>query len=618
MSADAGFRDVATELAALRGEMLALEESLTDTLVEIPPGRRDSARNLVHYVALRRRDVRALQGRLTRLGLSSLGRCEAAVLANLEAVAATLRRAGAAGVDPLPEDRLPVDVEGGRDRLAARSRRLFGHDGDGAAVMVTAPSEAADAPAVAADLRVAGMDVLRINCAHDDPDRWGRMIDHLREAESGRAARVAMDLGGPKIRTGPVAPGPKVLSWRPRRDDHGRVVEPARVSFIIGDEPTAAGPGETVVPSAGRWWDGLAVGDVLALRDARDFARRLEVISAADDRLETTADRTAYVTPETEVALASSDGPTRTHRPFTEISPRPGRIVLRPGDRLRLTGPNIPGSPAETAPDGTETPASIGCTAPEIFADLRVGDGVLIDDGKLAGLVAVGGDEPLVEITLAPADGRRLRPDKGLNFPDTDFRLPALTAKDRADLAFVAREADVVNLSFVRRPEDIDALDTALAELGRPDMPVILKIENRQAFENLPRLLLATLRRHADCGVMIARGDLAAECGWERLVEVQEEILWLCEAAHVPVVWATQVLDGLAKQGLPTRAEVTDAGVAARAECVMLNKGPNVADAVRAVRDISARMRGHQSKKRPLFRPLRMADGLGEGPGGRN
>ena len=95
------------------------------------------------------------------------------------------------------------------------------------------------------------------------------------------------------------------------------------------------------------------------------------------------------------------------------------------------------------------------------------------------------------------------------------------------------------------------------------------------------------------------------ECGFERLAEVQEEILWLCEAAHVPVIWATQVLETLAKKGSPSRAEITDAAMGERAECVMLNKGPHVLEAVRVLDDILRRMQGHQAKKRPMLRALR-------------
>ena len=89
---------------------------------------------------------------------------------------------------------------------------------------------------------------------------------------------------------------------------------------------------------------------------------------------------------------------------------------------------------------------------------------------------------------------------------------------------------------------------------------VVLKIETRQGFENLPDILLTAMQSPC-CGVMIARGDLAVECGFERLAEVQEEILWIREAAHVPVIWATQVLETLAKDGMPSRAEITDAAM---------------------------------------------------------
>jgi pyruvate kinase len=91
---------------------------------------------------------------------------------------------------------------------------------------------------------------------------------------------------------------------------------------------------------------------------------------------------------------------------------------------------------------------------------------------------------------------------------------------------------------------------------------------------------------------------------------VQEQILWLCEAAHVPVIWATQVLESLAKRGLPSRAEVTDAAMSGRAECVMLNKGPHVLHAVRFLDDVMTRMQAHQTKKRAVLRKLSVSDRL--------
>src|SRR5262249_41364961 len=104
--------------------------------------------------------------------------------------------------------------------------------------------------------------------------------------------------------------------------------------------------------------------------------------------------------------------------------------------------------------------------------------------------------------------------------------------------------------------------------------------------------------------VMIARGDLAVEIGFPRLSEIQEEILWLCEAAHAPVIWATQVLDSFVRKSSHSRAEITDPAMAERAESAMLNKGPYVLDAVSVLDDVLARMESHQAKKTSRLRAL--------------
>jgi pyruvate kinase len=142
-----------------------------------------------------------------------------------------------------------------------------------------------------------------------------------------------------------------------------------------------------------------------------------------------------------------------------------------------------------------------------------------------------------------------------------------------------------------------------MGRLGGDYLGIVLEIETRQAFERLLQLLLTAMRR-PHVGVMIARGDLAVEVGYERLAELQEEILWLCEAAHLPVIWATQVLEQLAKSGLPSRAEVSDAAMGVRAECVMLNKGAHIDDAVVVLDDILRRMAEHHYKKNALLRQL--------------
>jgi pyruvate kinase len=288
-----------------------------------------------------------------------------------------------------------------------------------------------------------------------------------------------------------------------------------------------------------------------------------------------------------------------------------------------LTRDPIPGRGATRDSHGRLlSPAQISCTLPEIFDDVQPGERIFFDDGKIGGVVrSVAPDAIRIQITQACDGGTRLRGDKGINLPDSSLRLSALTEKDLADLPFVVLHADLVGFSFVRLPEHVVELERRLAELkggqsgqsgqdrqGR-QLGIVLKIETRQAFELLPSLLLATMSFPCG-GVMIARGDLAVECGWERLAEIQEEILWMCEAAHLPVIWATQVLENLAKEGIPSRAEISDASTAGRAECVMLNKGPHVVKAVRVLDDILRRMQAHQSKKRSMLRPLRVATGF--------
>jgi pyruvate kinase len=213
-------------------------------------------------------------------------------------------------------------------------------------------------------------------------------------------------------------------------------------------------------------------------------------------------------------------------------------------------------------------------------------------------------DERLrVEIVNAAGGAAKLHGEKGINLPDGELKLSALTAKDRDDLEFVCRHADMVALSFVQRPEDVDELIAELKQHDASQLGIVLKIETQLAFRRLPDILLRAMQ-HSPLAVMVARGDLGVEVGFERLSEVQEEILWLCEAAHVPVIWATQVLESLAQGGMPSRAELTDAAMGGRAECVMLNKGPYILQTLSFLRDVLSRMEAHQDKKMAMMRRL--------------
>ena len=263
---------------------------------------------------------------------------------------------------------------------------------------------------------------------------------------------------------------------------------------------------------------------------------------------------------------------------------------LHRGDILELTRDC---SPAPLATDGYPR---IGCTLPEIFDHVRLGEKVHLDDGRIGGeVVSVSPSVLGLRIDHAADTGSRLRAGKGVNVPGAHLPVSAQTDKDVSDLSTVVELADLVEISFVRDSCDVGQLLDELRRLGAHSMGIVLKIETREALEHLPQLLLTAMRR-ARVGVMIARGDLAVECGYERLAELQEEILWLCEAAHLPVIWATQVLEQLAKTGNPSRAEISDAAMSERAECVMLNKGPYINDAVVVLDNILRRMADHHYK----------------------
>jgi pyruvate kinase len=245
---------------------------------------------------------------------------------------------------------------------------------------------------------------------------------------------------------------------------------------------------------------------------------------------------------------------------------------------------------------------------PEIVTRLTVGDRVRYDDGKLEGVVERSdGKEAILRVRRTKSGGSKIKPEKGLNLPDTALGLSPLTVKDQSDLASVVEYADILGYSYVSEPQDIDLLEEALATRGLhgKTLGLIAKIEQPKAVHNLPALIAQASRHRHSFGIMIARGDLAAEIGFERVAEMQEKILWLCEAASVPTVWATQVLEDLVKTGMPSRGEMTDAAMAARAECVMLNKGPAVGEAVTLLGHLLSRMDGHIFKKTPTLRALK-------------
>ncbi|RPJ76398.1 MAG: pyruvate kinase, partial [Acidobacteria bacterium] len=296
------YRPLVSKLTKLRAQLEKLESSFVKPLDRIHPSYRGSARNLVHYVALRRHDVRRLQRRLSAAGVSSLSNSESAVLANLNAVIDLLRPvAGRPGVngDPTP----PVGLDEGRDIIAQHTRALLGEEPRKrtARIMVTLPTEAATDPDFVTELIRRGMNCARINCAHDTAADWAKMAGHVRRASKqlGLACKIVMDLGGPKVRTGRIEPGPAVVKWRPVRDRLGRVVTPATV--VLRARGRLPAVGLDVAPAAtltlpGRFIAALSVGDTIRFRDTRHASRSLVVTEHGGTFCLAEGRSTAYVT----------------------------------------------------------------------------------------------------------------------------------------------------------------------------------------------------------------------------------------------------------------------------------------------------------------------------------
>lgn len=452
----------------------------------------ESASNLVAYLAIRRRDIRDIQYRLSAWGLSSLGRLESRTLHGLKSVILRLAKILDAEVNiPQPSSEA---FTAGRDRLRLNTDVFFGEKPDqrNTRIMVTMPTEAAEDKQLLIDLIESGMNVARINCAHDNEEIWLNMINNLHETakELDKEVKVMLDIAGPKIRT----------EWV--------------------------------------------------------FTR--------------------YKNPK-----------------------------VREGDKIRMTRNN------SNLPDlEDDIKVTVGCSVPQVFDKLQVGDPVLIDDGSIELRVeSVSEDEAILLIERVKGKSVRIRSEKGLNFPQTAFDIDVITESDQEAMKFAVEYADFISFSFIRTAKDIRQIQSELANMtdkAMKDIPIMLKIETVQAINNLAEVLLTAGSKNP-VSVMIARGDLAAESGYVRLSEVQQEILWLCEASATPVVWGTEVLASMLDEGIPTRAEITDAGEGSRSECVMLNKGRYMADTVTMLDEILVKMEEHYYKKTPTFRRLNIA-----------
>ncbi|MFM7581995.1 MAG: pyruvate kinase, partial [Caldilinea sp.] len=511
-------------LEKLRADALALVETHADIFYKMEAMENHSARNLLHYLAIRQQDIRKLQSDLISLGLSSLGGLESHALATLNAVDIALHSlAGESAPEFLPEP--PVDYVTGPLILRERTQALLGMPSGKRSVriMVTMPSEAATSYRLVRELLGSGMDVMRINCAHDDPQAWLAMIEHLHRAERklGRPCKIYADLAGPKLRTGPIEAIGRILKICPTHNLRGEVLQKAQLRFVEdqGEGVTATTTPPTV-PLSPSLLQKVQAGDRLAFEDARGRSRSLTLLQKDAAGCFAETDRTCYLETGATVRLLRDEQEIDSGAIglLPEVSPP---ILVKQGDWLLLTPDSIPGRNALLdRHGGVVERAQIGCTLPGVFAMAKPDDKIWFDDGKIGGrIVEVQQNQLVISITQTALNGGRLRAEKGINLPDTQLNTPALTEQDLANLALLAPHVDMVGLSFVHRAEDVRLLQAELERLGASHLGIVLKIENRHAFENLPTILLAGLEK-PPIGVMVARGDLAVEVGFERLAEV--------------------------------------------------------------------------------------------------
>lgn len=267
-----------------------------------------------------------------------------------------------------------------------------------------------------------------------------------------------------------------------------------------------------------------------------------------------------------------------------------GAVELSKGQEFTIT--------TDTEVLGDET--QVSTTYPGLVGDVKVGDQILLDDGYLALAVTEVRDHAVKTVVVT---GGTLKNNKGINLPHVEVSAPALSEKDRADLAFGVRMGvDYIALSFVRTPECVREA-RRLATVEGDHIPIIAKIEKPQALDRIEAIV-----DEAD-GVMVARGDLGVELGPEKVPLVQKELIELTNAKGKVVITATQMLESMIQNPRPTRAEASDVANAVLdgSDALMLSgetaAGDHPTEAVRTMARIITEVEQSAYYRRQLERP---------------
>lgn len=602
-------QEIVVALNSIIEKMYEFETKYKSQINQVHPHYFHSAKNLVHYLAMRSFNINIFQQKLEDVGLPITLETQDNILysfLNLRSIIYSLL-----DYELFDEDGEFLTNKEVRKIHEENSKALFGtiKNKRKTAIMVTQPTEAASDEEFIKSLLKQGMDCVRVNCAHDDEIIWKQIIDHVRTNEP--ECKVMMDLGGPKLRTGKMKPGPKVIHIKPKKNTFGQVIEPAKVWLApYGLMPPKGKEFDVIIPVNKKWLRKTKKGSYIIFRDSRDKKCCIYIDKKEEKGRWASCSDSAFVTPSTLLNVFLEKKSRKEIHTLQELLPLDEVIFLFEGDLLRLDKNAILGEPAVYDEEGNLTEmAHISCTLPEIFDYVKPEEQIYFNDGKIEGLVKeIQSDHLIIEITYAKKKGGKLKADKGINLPNSVLGVKGLTKKDKNDLKFVVNHADVVNFSFVNNKEDVEELLKELKELNA-DLGIILKIETKDGYRNLPGILLKAMENYP-VGVMIARGDLAIETGWKNFAIIQEEILQLCDAAHLPDIWATQVLENLAKKGIPTRAEITDIAMAQRSDCVMLNKGPYIGKAVKMLDKVIRKMQRIQKGKITILPKLQFSENL--------
>ncbi|MDV7187871.1 pyruvate kinase [Lutibacter sp. TH_r2] len=601
--------EINKDLDAILIRINEYEKKYNHLVEKVHPKYTKSAQNLIHYLALRSSNVDILQKKLDTIGLPSSSDSTISVLNELLNTKTLIK--SLLDIEKPKVEGLFLSRKQAKKLLKNNSIALFGlkKNNRKTSIMVTQPTLAAENSEFANTLLDLGMNCARVNCAHDDETVWKKIISNIKNKDP--KCKITMDLGGPKLRTGKMKPGHKVIHIKPKRNTLGQVIAPAKIWLApFGTIPPEGEEVDAIIPVNKKWLTKTKEGSYVIFRDSRDKKCRFNIEKIEGNGRWATCNDSAFVTTGALLNVFIEEEATSEIHSVHEILPLEEVIFLYEGDFLRLDKEPILGEPATYNENGTiKQIAHVSCTLPQIFKNVNIGEPIYFDDGKIEGIISeINPAHLLIKITSTKKKGGKLKADKGINLPNSKLKISGLTDKDKQDLKFVAKYADTVNFSFVNNKHDVEDLLNELEQLDA-SIGIILKIETQKAFENLPSILLKAMQNYP-VGVMIARGDLAIETGWKNFAIIQEEILQLCEAAHLPDIWATQVLENLAKKGIPTRAEITDAAMAQRAECVMLNKGPYIEKAVKMLDKILRRMEKIQKKKRTILPKLKFTNNL--------